>query len=59
MNELKNCPHCGGKAKTRYRMPLSWVECKNKKCRARTEVVCDDYMQRDGMAEVEQMWNNG
>ena len=29
--ELLPCK-CGGKARYRYRLPMHWVECRNKKC---------------------------
>ncbi len=54
MTELKPCPFCGGKAKLRYSMPFSWVECT--KCNASIDYK-DRYEMRDGEQKAVDMWN--
>lgn len=38
--ELMNC-RCGGKARYRYRIPVHWIECRNKRCECRTRYYPD------------------
>lgn len=59
MNESKPLPcKCGAIARIRYRMPVTWVECK-RKCGMRTGYFCDGYEQFDPEAREEAVkaWN--
>ena len=47
--ELKPCK-CGGKARYRYRLPLHWIECRNKRCGVRTRYYPDQDEQFDPKA---------
>ena len=56
------CPikcSCGGKARIRYRMPVTWVECSKKTCKMRTGYYPDRNEQRDPEAERQavEAWN--
>ena len=55
--EPLNC-NCGAKARVRYNMPYTWVECK-KKCGMHTGVYCDGYEQNDPEARRKAIadWN--
>ena len=55
MTELKPCPFCGGKAKRRYEMPYSWIECAA--CKAASSFAFDEQEQRDGMKIAVEAWN--
>ena len=55
MTELKPCPFCGGKAKRRYEMPYSWIECAA--CKAASPFAFDEQEQRDGMKIAVDAWN--
>ncbi|MCQ2088479.1 MAG: Lar family restriction alleviation protein [Bacilli bacterium] len=57
MIELKPCPICYSEAKVRYKMPFSWVECKNKYCGFHTQLYGDWYEQGDGKIESIEAWN--
>lgn len=52
-----NCK-CGSPARVRYKIPVTWVECK-KKCGMKTGFYVDGYEQRDPEAENKAImeWN--
>lgn len=49
---------CGSPARVRYRIPVTWVECK-RKCGMQTGYYCDGYEQCDPEAREEAVkaWN--
>jgi len=58
--KIKPCPLCGKQGKVRYRLPYTWVECKSKKCCAKTGVYADWDEQCDPHARKQAIdaWNN-
>lgn len=57
-NIMPNKCICGSYARIRYRMPVTWVECK-KKCGMQTGFFCDGYEMYDPEAREEAVkaWN--
>ena len=56
MDDLKNCPFCGGNAVMRYSLGKAFIECGNPKCR-----ICPSTWLRaetNSVKELVKIWNS-